>query len=53
MPKTKKETVTYKKIAEAFGLTTETLRQWRISKDVRMNRRYEALRVAYITNLEY
>ncbi len=42
MPKVKEETVTYKKIADAFKTTAETLRQWKKSDDPRLRRRYRA-----------
>ncbi len=40
----KPKRVTDKEIAEYFGNTTQTLRNYRYSEDERMNRRYSALR---------
>ena len=40
------------KIAAHYGLTTQTLRNYRNSDDIRMNERYSALREYYIKHTE-
>lgn len=52
MPKVKKDTITNKKFAAFFNTTTETLRQWKKSDDVRLNRRYDALKIYFIREFD-
>lgn len=51
MPKTLSATITDKKIAEFYNTTTQTLRNWKKSDSVELNRRYEAFRAFYEKSL--
>lgn len=54
IPRKRKKQIKVKEIALAkfYGVTTQTLRNYRNSDDVEMNRRYEALRSYYIECME-
>jgi uncharacterized protein YjcR len=48
VPRVKEHTITEVKIADFFGVSVNTLRNWRKSKDFSRNERYEAFREYYI-----
>jgi len=51
MPRVKENTITDKKIAEFFGTTTQTLRNWKNSRDISIMERYDAFREHFAKTL--
>lgn len=47
MPKVKETTITDIKLAEFYKITPQTLRNWKNSKDERLQNRYKAFKEFY------